>query len=203
MDKKYLSELFSACLEADYIQAKNGCSLSAVRDGDVLYIFFEKSNGLEDWYNNLSYRAVSRGRDGDEWLCHEGFLRAFEGGLPYLKGRIASRSVRRIVTVGYSHGAALSLLCHEYIWYTRADIRENIEGYGFGCPRVVFGSAKGERERWKNFFVIKNIDDLITHLPPSAFGYRHKGNFFVIGKRGKYSSIDAHRPENYTFELEN
>ncbi len=203
MDKRYLSELFDSCLKADYVQVENGCSLALVRDGDLLYIFFEKSNGIEDWYNNLSYRAVSRGRDGEEWFCHEGFLRVFEGGLQYIEGLIASKSVRKIITVGYSHGAALALLCHEYIWYTRKDIRENIEGYGFGCPRVIFGSVAGERERWGNFFVIRNIDDIVTHLPPSVLGYRHKGSLLEIGKRGRYTATDAHRAENYTFELEN
>lgn len=203
MDKKYLSELFSACLDADYYHVENGASFAHLRDGDVLYIFFEKSNGYEDWYNNLSYRAVPRGREGDEWFCHEGFLRVFESVLPYLEALISSKSVRKIITVGYSHGGALALLCHEYIWYTREDIRENIEGYGFGCPRVVRGRVENEDERWRNFFVIRNIDDLVTYLPPALLGYRHKGRLFEIGKRGKYSQIDAHRAENYTFELEN
>ena len=203
MDKKYLSELLSSCLEADYRQVENGGSFALVRDGEVLYIFFEKSNGLEDWYNNLSYKAVSRGRGGDDWYCHEGFLRVFNGVLPYIEGIISSKSVRRIITVGYSHGAALSLLCHEYVWYTREDIRENIEGYGFGCPRVVFGHVENEWERWKGFCVIRNIGDLITHLPPKALGYRHKGRLIEIGEKGKYSPTDAHRAENYTFELEN
>ena len=98
MDKKYLSELFDSCLEADYKQAENGGSFALVRDGEVLYIFFEKSNGLEDWYNNLSYKAVSRGRRGDDWLCHEGFLRVFNSVLPYIEEAIANKSVRRIIT---------------------------------------------------------------------------------------------------------
>ena len=203
MDKKYLSELLSSCLEADYKQVENGGSFALVRDGEVLYIFFEKSNGLEDWYNNFSYKSVSRGRIGDDWFCHEGFLRVFNSVLPYLEGVISNKSVRKIITVGYSHGAALSLLCHEYIWYTREDIRENIEGYGFGCPRVVSGGVRQETERWRNFYVIINAGDIITHLPPSTFGYRHKGVIFEIGKKGKYSPADAHRAENYTFELEN
>lgn len=203
MDKKYLSELFASCLKADYRVVEDGGSFAVVRDGDVLYIFFEKSNGYEDWINNLSYRAVPRGREGDEWYCHEGFLRVFESVLPYIERLIASKSVRKIITVGYSHGGALSLLCHEYAWYTREDIRDAIEGYGFGCPRVVLGNVRDEGERWRNFLVIRNIDDIVTHMPPTFLGYRHKGRFLEIGKSGKYSRIDAHRAENYIFELEN
>lgn len=203
MDKKYLSELFASCLAAEYRQVEDGGSFSAVRDGDLLYVFFEKSNGYEDWLNNFSYRAVPRGRRGDEWYCHEGFLRVFESVLPHIERYIADKSVRKIVTVGYSHGGALAFLCHEHAWYTRKDIRNDIEGYGFGCPRVVFGNVSGEDERWRNFYVIRNIDDVITHLPPEFFGYRHKGQLLEIGRAGKYCGVEAHRAENYTFELEN
>lgn len=203
MNKKYLRELFLSCLEAEYTHVENSGSYAVTRDGDVLYLFFEKSNGIEDWWNNLSYRAVERGRENDRWFCHEGFLRTFDGIIPHIQEMIARKSVRRIVTVGYSHGAALALLCHEYVWFTREDIRDSIEGYGFGCPRAVFGNVKNEAARWKNFYVIRNLDDIVTHLPPSVTGYKHKGRIYEIGKSGKYSGIDAHRAENYLFELEN
>ena len=201
MDLEYLSELFVSCLEADYAHVENGGSYSYVRDGDLLYLFFEQSNGIADWWNNLSYHAVSRGRAGDDWFCHEGFLRVFESILPYIEDRISSKSVERIITVGYSHGAALALLCHEYIWYTRPEIRNFIEGYGFGCPRAVFGGVRDEKSRWARFFVIRNLDDIVTHLPPTVTGYRHKGNLIEIGSNNKYSGIDAHRAENYLAEL--
>ena len=84
IDFEYLRELFVSCLEADYINVDNGGSYSCLQDGEVLYLYFEKSNGVEDWFNNLSYQAVPRGREGDEWFCHEGFLRVFEIILPPL-----------------------------------------------------------------------------------------------------------------------
>jgi hypothetical protein len=201
-DYQYMRELFISCLNVEYRHVENGGSFAYVRDGDVLYLFFEKSNGEEDWYNNLSYHAVSVGREGDGWFCHEGFLRVWQSILPYLAGQIQSMSVRRIVSVGYSHGAALALLCHEYIWYARPDLDGNFEGYGFGCPRVIYGRVAGEGERWHDFFVVRNIDDSITHLPPRIFGYRHVGNLIEIGRRGEYSGINAHRAENYVRELE-
>ena len=61
MDFKYLRELFESCLEADYRHVENDGSFATVRDGDLLYLFFEKSNGREDWYNNLSYHARRNG----------------------------------------------------------------------------------------------------------------------------------------------
>ena len=202
LDHKYLRQLFVSCLEAEYTDSEGEGSYSYYRDGDLLYIFFEKSNGTIDWINNLSYHAVSRGRAGDEWFCHEGFLRVFDEILPFIDGAIKSPSTRRIITVGYSHGAALALLCYEYIWYVRPDIIEDCEGYGFGCPRVVFGTVPREGERWHNFYVVRNIDDAVTHLPPRFLGYRHVGGLIEIGKSGKYDGIDAHRSENYLAELE-
>lgn len=200
---EYLKQLFISCLEADYVDTEEDGSFAAVRDGDLLYLFFEKSNGVEDWINNLSYHAVSRGRIDDRWFCHEGFLEVFEDILPHIEGLILNKAVRRIVTVGYSHGAALALLCHEYVWYSRPDIRAECESFGFGCPRVIWGTVPKEGERWRSFYIVRNIDDVVTHLPPRALGYRHVGRLVEVGEIGKYSGIDAHRAENYIFELEN
>lgn len=203
VDYEYLYQLFTSCLEADYLHTDMGGSYAYLRDGDLLYIFFEKSNGGADWMNNLSYHAVSRGRADDPWFCHEGFLRVFDNILPFIEGAVMSPSTRRIITVGYSHGAALALLCHELIWYSRPDIIDVSESYGFGCPRVVFGTVPREGERWRSFYVVRNIDDIITHLPPRAVGYRHVGRLIEIGKSGKYSGIGAHVAENYQRELQN
>ena len=126
----------------------------------------------------------------------------WESILPYLEKEIADRTVRRIVTVGYSHGAALAVFCHEYAWDTRPDLREEIEGYGFGCPRVYWGvRVPWLMRRWERFTVIRNSGDVVTHVPPAALGYSHVGKMLEIGEVGKYSPVDAHRPENILTEL--
>jgi hypothetical protein len=122
--------------------------------------------------------------------------------LPYLEGYLLDLRYRHIICVGYSHGAAIALLCHEYIWYNRKDLIRGLEGYGFGCPRVIYGHAPREKERWNSFFVVRNLDDIVTHLPPAILGYRHVGKMINVGKWGKYSRIDAHKSENYLRELE-
>lgn len=197
----YLRELFEACLEAEYQQVENEGSFAAVRDGEVLWLYFEQSNGAEDWMNNLSYRSVSVGRKDEEWFCHEGFWRVWQSILPHLEPMVLNPATRKIITVGYSHGAALALLCHEYIGYLRKDLEEQREGYGFGCPRVIWGTVPGEGRRWKNFYVVRNIDDAITHLPPRFLGYRHVGRLIQIGRSGRYSAIEAHMADNYIREL--
>ena len=115
---------------------------------------------------------------------------------------IADEAFQKIVITGFSHGAAIALLCHEYVWYHRPKLRQAIEGYGFGCPRVFWGlKNKRLKQRWENFVVIRNIDDLVTHLPPAFLGYTHVGELLKIGKKGKYTPIEAHFPENILKEL--
>ena len=69
---------------------------------------------------------------------------------------------------------------------------------GSAIPRLGFAPLA---RRWERFYVIRNLDDAITHLPPRALGYCHVGNLIEVGVNGKYSAIDAHRPESYLAEL--
>ena len=212
-----LITLFEMCLAAEYTHVENSGSFCLIRNADILYVLFEKSNGVEDWENNLDFFAVvhtalvnndrmvamAYANSEERWYCHGGFMRVWKSILPYIEGALLDLSVRRIISVGYSHGAAISLLCHEYLWYNRPDLRGSVFGFGFGCPRVIYGYVPRENERWADFYVIRNIDDLITHLPPRVLGYRHVGRLIEIGKFGRYSRIDAHRAENYIDSLRN
>ncbi len=199
-----LCELFERCLNAVYANTSGAASYAVHRLGDTLHIFFEASNSSADWKRNLDFPAKAYKRMGrTAWFAHRGFLSAWHELEAILSEKIADKSVRKIILTGYSHGAAIALLCHEYVWFSRPDIRDTLEGYGFGCPRVIWGMPSAEiRRRWENFTVIRNIDDAITYLPPAVLGYTHVGNMLEIGVRGKYSSIDAHRPENISAELE-
>lgn len=199
-----LSELFRRCLYADYVQTPDSGDYAIERIGSTLYIYLEHSKGREDWENNLNFPAKPYKRMGKTvWRAHRGFLKVWKSMEPYLADVIDDPAVEKIVTVGYSHGAALAVLCHEYIWYHRPDLRETIEGYGFGPPRVIWGALTSElQNRWGNFTVIRNIDDVVTHLPPMFLGYTHVGKLLEIGEKGKYSPADAHREENILKELE-
>ena len=195
-----LSTLFDRCLSAPYIHAKEGADYYTERIGSTLYIYLESSSGEEDWKNNFDFptRAYCRGKECP-FRAHRGFLRVWEALIPILAPIIADKDVKKTVTVGFSHGAALAVLCHEYVWYNRPDLRAAQEGYGFGCPRVLWG--RYPTERWEKFTVIRNIDDIVTHLPPAILGFRHAGKLLEVGMRGRYSRIDAHRPENIAAEL--
>ncbi len=198
-----LSYLFDRCLRIPYTHITGEVSYATERIGGTVYLYLEHSNRALDWFRNLDFPSVAYRRDGRAvFRAHRGFLRA-HGLLTGVLSRIAAdRTARGIVTVGYSHGAALAVLAHEYLWYHREDLRANLSGYGFGCPRVLFGGGREAlAERFARFTVIRNLDDIVTHLPPAALGYYHVGRLLEIGERGRYSCVDAHRPENIAAEL--
>lgn len=202
--KMRLSELFYRCLHIPYTHTENGADYATERFGKTLYVYLEGSNGLIDWKNNLDFPATPYRRMGSTvWFAHRGFLKVWKSVEPHLSPLILDTDINRISVVGFSHGAALAVLCHEYVWYHRPDLRQTLQGYGFGCPRVIWGARSEKlRERWENFVVVRNLDDLVTHLPPALLGYYHVGTLLEIGKRGQYSRIDAHRPENILAELQ-
>lgn len=199
-----LTVLFKKCVFGTYNHIENSGDYFTEKIGDTLYIFFESSDGEDDWLNNLDFPVKPYKRMGHTiWFSHRGFSRVWKSAEPYIAPHINDGKLKKIITVGYSHGAALAVFCHEYIWYNRKDIRDNIEGYGFGCPRVFWGvKTKNLAKRWRNFTVIRNLDDIVTHVPPAFLGFSHVGNMLEIGKRGKYSGIDAHRAGNIITELE-
>lgn len=52
---------------------------------------------------------------------------------------VSKYKFNKIISIGYSHGGALSGFCHECCWFNRPDIRANIYGIGFEAPRF-FGA---------------------------------------------------------------
>ncbi len=200
-----LYELFSQCLTITYSQTGVSANYALKREGDILYIFFEGSDGKNDWKNNLDFPAKAYKRMGKTvWFAHRGFLKVWKEIEPMLAEDIADKEFKKIVISGYSHGGALAMLCHEYAWYHRPDLRKTLESYGFGAPRVFWGVKTAElKSRWKGFTVVRNINDIVTHLPPALLGYSHVGKTLKIGEKGKYAAVEAHNPQNILTELSN
>ncbi|MBQ8551900.1 MAG: lipase family protein [Clostridia bacterium] len=198
-----LYDLMTECIGITYSEAGTASNYALRRDGDTLYIFFESSNGRLDWQKNFDFPAKPYKRMGQPiWYAHRGFLSAWRDIEPMIAARIADTGIGKVIVTGYSHGAAIALLCHEYVWYNRPDLRRTLEGFGFGCPRVVWGNPSAElSRRWERFTVIRNIDDIVTHLPPAFIGYTHVGKLLTIGKAGKYNKVEAHYAENILAEL--
>ncbi len=198
-----LSSLFYECTHIPYTRVENDADYALRRNGSTLYIYFESSNGRTDWKNNLDFPVKPyQQMGGGVWFAHRGFLKVWKSIEPYIAPDIADKTVKKIIITGYSHGAAIAVLCHEYVWFHRPDLRRTTEGYGFGCPRVIWGiRPPNVRKRWARFTVIRNLNDIVTHVPPALLGFSRVGTLLEIGTRGKYSAVDAHRPENILAEL--
>ena len=143
-----------------------------------------------------------------KWRVHGGFREVWDDVKYDIEGYVAEilavhhPEVKKIVCVGYSHGAALAVLCTEDMEYLYGNALE-VSGYGFGTPRVLWGIIpKDVKHRLRNFTSVRNIPDIVTHVPPMVFGFRNAGKLVKIGKKGKNSPIKAHYPSAYIEELD-
>ena len=112
---------------------------------------------------------------------------------------------KKIIIVGYSHGGALAALCHECVWFEREDLRAgDLVGISFDGPRVFAGLRipKTLKERWAHFYVFRNHGDIVTHLPPVLFFFRHVGTKIRIGAGENPGLIGAHYPDKILASLE-
>ncbi len=199
--------LFLRCLNADYTHTPEGGDYALEIFPPLVYLLFEWSDGQEDWHNNLAFSAKKVNPEApkdEQWYAHRGFLKVWNAMKDEVIQKITEATLRgqihTITCVGYSHGAALSLLATEAL-SCRFGQHLSVEGYGFGCPRVVWGIQPDTLHRHlANFHTIRNIPDLVTHLPPVALGFRHV-NLTEIGEKGKYGPIEAHTSQAYIHEL--
>lgn len=198
---KKLSEFFQDVLNAKYIHLEEEtASYCYSKDGKILTIYFEWSNGKTDWKNNFDFPAKPYRDMADKWYAHRGFLKVWKVIEPHLEDVINDPDVTAINILGYSHGAAIALLCHEYCKFNRPDCV--IFGLGFGCPRVIWGFPnKTVRKRFEGFFVIRNKRDIVTHVPPAILGYRHPCGIIKVSDGTKTNSVTDHYPQEYTKAL--
>ena len=205
MDLKNLSDIFEKILNAKYIHTENGVDYALILNGEILYILFECSDGFDDWVKNFRFIANPYKQMSKTWRCHNGFAKAYSSVkddiMAYVKEFISNYKIKKIIVAGYSHGAALAVLCTEDMEYSFGGLCD-IQGIGFGTPRVLWGIVPKEvKKRLNGFIAGRNIDDIVTHVPPKILGFRDAGKIVKIGSKGKYSRIDAHRPESYQEEL--
>ena len=183
----------------------------------TLYIFFEPSDGRTDWIVNFSYWRKPYKEMEVGYRVHGGFLESWKLIDDMIGAKVREVDIpeinedghynwkwQKIVVVGYSHGGALAALCHEYVWFNRQDLREEgLVGISFDGPRVYAGLhvKKALSERWRNFYIFRNHGDIVTHLPPVIFGFRHVGNKIRIGAGRNPGLIGAHYPDKIMASL--
>lgn len=179
-------------------------------ENNTLYIFFEPSDGRTDWIVNFSFGRRPYKEMETPYKVHGGFLESFRLVKDALRAKIketredGSFKWEKVVSVGYSHGGPLAALCHELVWFERPEIRKDVFGISFDGPRMfaAFKVPAELKERWAQFYVFRNHSDIVTHLPPFFFGFRHVGNKIKIGAGKNPGWIGAHYPERIKEGLE-
>ena len=190
-----LYDLFYKVLNAKFTHTSTGADYSFTKEDGVLYILFEETMDAQDKRLNLQARAVEYNHLGVSWKCHRGFLQNWLSIEPELRKIIYDTDFQSVIISGYSHGAALSVFAHEYVWLVRPDLRNSLYTYAFEGPRVVNGALPSKLDAcWNNFYLIRNGKDIITHLPPKCLGYKHVGQIIEIGQN---------TPMKYTFSAPN
>lgn len=196
---KKLSELFYECAfdNVPWQEVGLGVNYAFVEEGTTLYIYFQGSSQKVDWIRNFLFRKVPFKDIDVKFRVHKGFLSAWKEVEDIIINKVCEKKEilvsetearfeykwRQIIIVGYSHGGALSGICHEVVWYHRPDLRKNkLFGFGFESPRFYAGFRvkKALRERWANYTVIRDHNDIVTHCPPVIFGYTHVGKILKI-----------------------
>ncbi len=198
-----LCEIFERCLKASYIHVENDGSYATYKINDTRYILFQHSNGKGDWKNNFDFPSKAYKGMDVPWKCHRGFLKVWKSVMPYVEAALEKSEYSSAVIVGYSHGAALSALCFEYVWYNYPEKRDALYGFSFGCPRIFFGNKNHTflEERFAKFVNIINSGDIVTKIPPAFLGYKHLGKLIHIGNSRNVLSVNAHKPDSYMNSL--
>ena len=203
---EYLIYHFNKFGFANFHSEEGTADFDTLREGDALYLYFQWTDEKYDWFYNLYFPCKPYRDMEDKWYCHRGFLKAWKHIEPYIKDEIMDPTVKKVMIVGFSQGAAVATFAYEYVWFNRPDLRDSLEGYGFGCPRVFWGRLKDSlAERWSNFHPIINKHDIVTHLPPKYFGFRHVGDPIYVDSKTKGWKfwLDAHSWSNYETGIRN
>jgi predicted lipase len=141
---------------------------------DILYICFQGSISRLDWIQNFMFWKKPYRNMKKIWFAHAGFVKKWKAIEKSVQEVIEENriSIKKIVGFGFSQGAALNVLFHEWVVFNYPDI--SINSISVGCPRVIgfFGEVD---ERFKSFERYSIKTDIVTHAPFAWLGYRHVG----------------------------
>ena len=139
-----------------YIHTNAGGDYYIEAEGDTLYLLFECSDDREDWINNfdflpdehsdipISKRAFKTILDSlnlpskpykdmlNKWRVHGGFLKVWKSMKDDIEAYVAEFlknhfRIKKIVVIGYSHGAALAVLATEYMEYQNYQLKIHMQ----------------------------------------------------------------------------
>ena len=191
-----LIDLFNTCLNIDYETIGSEVNYAFREEENTLYIYFECSNGTQDWKANLDFKKTLY--DG-LFKVHRGFYDCYYQVRNIVLDKAYSKNWKEVVVVGYSHGGALCQFAVQDIKWHLPNL--DVKGYAFESPRAL-KVQKELRFYWDGLTRIVNGSDLITHLPPKIFGFddlgkvvKIKGDTKLVEKKFVPKCIKYHYPQ--------
>jgi hypothetical protein len=174
-------ELYLKACDSGERTAGNQTQYRITVENDTVYLALQGSVQKQDWLYNFQFAAVPYHNMKTRWLVHQGFNTAWKLARDQIGAEVTAvynaHKAHKVVCLGYSHGAALCVLAHEYFTFNGY----HTESYGFGCPKVLWLPNKEVRGRFDNLFLYQNRGDIVAMAPPSIFGYAHVGHVHQIG----------------------
>jgi hypothetical protein len=179
----------------------------------VLWITFAGSDTAKDWIHNFMFWKRPYKRMPVVWLAHAGFVKLWKLCEPVVEKYLVEHKGEYdwINIRGYSHGAALATLCHEFVMFhiQAGDILGNVlvDTFTVAGPRVfsLFG-YKYPAERCKNIVRVVYGNDCVPRLPFACMLYKHVGDVIEVDRVCNPfhpSFIYDHSHTNYLRLLEN
>lgn len=175
------------------------------RDGSTTaYIVFRCTDSTENWFTNFVFvkKSLAYGNKASKVRLHLGFFLDYTG---YARGFIHSwlkdhPEVKGVVVAGHSLGGALATLCAVDLQYNFGDRlvgEDAVECITFGSPRVGNKAfVESFNKRVPLTLRYRYANDIVTHLPPVLFGFKHVAATLQLGKPG-WPSAKAHELANY------
>jgi hypothetical protein len=199
-------ELFKKACDSGAKTAGKNTQYTISSDATNIYLAIQGSCDADDWKFNFSFWLKPifslwkkpYKRMNTLWFAHWGFATAWKLAKDQIVADvIAVLENKQLVILGYSHGAALATMAHEYFQFNGY----NPTSYVFGCPRVLWLPSKTIRSRFLDLTMINRRGDLVAHVPPVLFGYRHIAKPELVGKPALIW-WKRHLISEYTVELD-
>lgn len=191
-----LVDLYNRACNAGSKTAGKNTQYSLFSTPDTLYLSIEGSRDTQDWLFNLDFAVAPYKHMDTKWRVHKGFATAWRLARDQIVQDVSNTiGNRRLVCLGFSHGAALTVLAHEFFTYNGY----RVESHGFGCPRVLWMPSKDIRSRFTNLILHQARGDIVTKIPPAFIGYSHVG---VIKEYGPHKLLCPHTLPYYRSILE-
>uniref|UniRef100_A0A6B2LDZ5 Fungal lipase-type domain-containing protein n=1 Tax=Arcella intermedia TaxID=1963864 RepID=A0A6B2LDZ5_9EUKA len=163
-----------------------------------IVVSFRGSKTIENWINDFDFIFTQPYTDQSTIKVHSGFWDSYTSIssqlVPALKARISGcPHCKRIAFVGHSLGAAVTTLAFMDIVYRHKITQPTPVIYNFGQPRVGNAAWVSWVRSFGNATRLVQAADIVPHLPPVDFDYRHMATevWILSDQSNAYKVCDA------------